>query len=64
MMNSPKVIHSRHRRRTKDEIAAVKVKQKKKIVGWWAWEDSNLQPVDYEPNALTIELQAPRSIIP
>ena len=28
--------------------------------GWWAWEDSNLQPVDYEPNALTIELQARR----
>ena len=27
---------------------------------WWAWEDSNLQPVDYEPNALTIELQARR----
>jgi hypothetical protein len=30
VMNSPKVIHSRHRRRTKDEIAAVqKVKQNK-----------------------------------
>ena len=28
---------------------------------WWAWEDSNLQPVDYEPNALTIELQARRA---
>ena len=25
---------------------------------WWAWQDSNLQPVDYEPNALTIELLA------
>ena len=30
---------------------------------WWAWEDSNLQPVDYEPNALTIELQA-RRVVP
>jgi hypothetical protein len=29
---------------------------------WWAWEDSNLQPVDYEPNALTIELQARRVV--
>ena len=32
VMNSPKVFPSRHRRRTKDEIAAVKVKQKK---AWW-----------------------------
>jgi hypothetical protein len=32
VMNSPKVIHSRHRRRTKDEIASVqKTKQQKKI---------------------------------
>ena len=28
--------------------------------GWWAREDSNLQPSGYEPLALTIELQAPR----
>jgi hypothetical protein len=35
MMNSPKVIHSRHRRRTKDEIAAVKVKQQKKKAAQW-----------------------------
>ena len=25
---------------------------------WWAGQDSNLQPVDYEPNALTVELPA------
>jgi hypothetical protein len=25
---------------------------------WWAREDSNLQPSDYEPHALTIELRA------
>ncbi len=32
---------------------------------WWGRQESNLQPVDYEPNALTIELR-PRhlSIIP
>jgi hypothetical protein len=31
VMNSPKMIHSRHRRRTKDEVAAVQdAKQKKK----------------------------------
>lgn len=30
----------------------------KECVTWWAWEDSNLQPIDYEPTALTIELQA------
>ncbi|MGY2843071.1 hypothetical protein ACVIWU_007053 [Bradyrhizobium sp. USDA 4509] len=28
-------------------------------VVWWAWQDSNLQPVRYERTALTIELQAP-----
>src|SRR5262249_38535112 len=27
--------------------------------GWWAREDSNLQPSGYEPLALTIELRAP-----
>lgn len=27
---------------------------------WWARQDSNLQPIGYEPTALTIELQAPR----
>jgi hypothetical protein len=26
--------------------------------GWWAREDSNLQPSGYEPLALTIELRA------
>ena len=26
--------------------------------GWWAWQDSNLQPDRYERPALTIELQA------
>ena len=26
---------------------------------WWAREDSNLQPIDYEPTALTVELRAP-----
>jgi hypothetical protein len=26
---------------------------------WWAWQDSNLQPRDYESPALTIVLQAP-----
>ena len=30
------------------------------IVGWWAREDSNLQPSGYEPLALTIELRARR----
>ena len=25
---------------------------------WWAREDSNLQPIDYEPTALTVELRA------
>lgn len=25
---------------------------------WWARQDSNLQPIGYEPTALTIELQA------
>ena len=25
----------------------------------WARQDSNLQPIDYEPTALTVELQAP-----
>src|SRR5215510_11789517 len=29
--------------------------------GWWAREDSNLQPSGYEPLALTIELRARRS---
>lgn len=24
---------------------------------WWGRQESNLQPVDYEPNALTIELR-------
>jgi hypothetical protein len=28
--------------------------------GWWARQDSNLQPDGYEPPALTIELHAPR----
>ena len=28
------------------------------IFGWWAREDSNLQPSGYEPLALTIELRA------
>src|SRR5262249_40037064 len=28
--------------------------------GWWARQDSNLQPGRYERPALTIELQAPR----
>jgi hypothetical protein len=28
--------------------------------GWWAWQDSNLQPDRYERPALTIELQAPQ----
>ena len=27
---------------------------------WWARQDSNLQPKDYESSALTIELQAPK----
>ena len=27
---------------------------------WWAREDSNLQPTDYESAALPIELRAPR----
>jgi hypothetical protein len=27
--------------------------------GWWARQDSNLQPDRYERPALTIELQAP-----
>ena len=31
----------------------------KKIAGWWARQDSNLQPDRYERPALTIELQAP-----
>jgi hypothetical protein len=53
VMKSPKIIHSRHRRRTKDEIAAVKVKQEKKALGWWASKDLNLQPADYESDALT-----------
>ena len=26
--------------------------------GWWARQDSNLQPDGYEPSALTIELHA------
>ena len=30
-----------------------------KIAGWWARQDSNLQPDRYERPALTIELQAP-----
>jgi hypothetical protein len=34
VMKSPKIIHPRHRRRTKDEIAAVKVKQQKKAAHW------------------------------
>jgi hypothetical protein len=33
IMNSPKVIHSRHRRRTKAEVAAVQDAKKKKVVG-------------------------------
>ena len=28
-------------------------------IGWWARQDSNLQPDRYERSALTIELQAP-----
>jgi hypothetical protein len=31
--------------------------------GWWAREDSNLQPSGYEPLALTIELRARRAMI-
>ena len=31
--------------------------------GWWARQDSNLQPSGYEPPALTIELQAPHGRI-
>jgi hypothetical protein len=30
--------------------------------GWWAREDSNLQPDRYERSALTIELRAPNLI--
>ncbi len=26
--------------------------------GWWALQDSNLEPTGYEPVALTIELRA------
>ncbi len=29
-------------------------------LGWWARQDSNLQPSGYEPLALTIELRARR----
>ncbi len=32
--------------------------------GWWAREDSNLQPSGYEPLALTIELRAPGFLRP
>jgi hypothetical protein len=27
---------------------------------WWAWQDLNLRPADYESDALTPELQARR----
>ena len=30
--------------------------------GWWARQDSNLQPSRYERPALTVELQAPRCL--
>ncbi len=29
-----------------------------RLASWWAWEESNLQPTDYESAALTVELQA------
>ena len=34
--------------------------QKPRWTGWWARQDSNLEPDGYEPSALTIELQALR----
>src|SRR5262245_8897667 len=30
--------------------------------GWWAHQDLNLEPADYEPAALTIELWAPKEL--
>jgi hypothetical protein len=48
--SSPKFIHSRHRRRTKKEIDAVR---KAKATKLWASKDLNLQPADYESDALT-----------
>jgi hypothetical protein len=30
--------------------------QSMELEGWWAQQDSNLQPKDYESSALTIEL--------
>jgi hypothetical protein len=30
--------------------------------GWWARQDSNLEPDGYEPSALTIELRAPLAL--
>ena len=30
--------------------------------GWWARQDSNLGPTDYEPAALTAELRAPGAV--
>src|SRR5207237_3291796 len=29
------------------------------FMNWWAHQDSNLEPADYEPAALTVELWAP-----
>ena len=34
----------------------------RKNPGWWARQDSNLQPDRYERPALTIELQAPSQV--
>jgi hypothetical protein len=31
--------------------------------GWWAHQDLNLEPADYEPAALTIELWARKKLL-
>jgi hypothetical protein len=41
-----------------DNSSEKKRKIKAQIAGWWAREDSNLQPDRYERPALTIELRA------
>ena len=42
----------------RDRNAGSVASEAKLKYGWWAWQDSNLQPKDYESSALTVVLQA------
>lgn len=49
---------SESRRQTRSGCSSVAYHRRSQEVKWWARQDSNLEPRDYESPALTVELQA------